>query len=677
MDYYFSAWSFNNTPGYSPGLKTAVSTPCPDYFSLPFSDDFREGRLSGCWEEDFAGGAASWSVTGDSEYLPDSAAVGSYALMFDQEVDDAGHATRLVGPPMQYGDYDYGHLSFYMAGLEYNTGKVSVTVMFREKGDENWNALADFEASPNGWVLHEVELPPAAQGFQLAFLPLNIVDSGGVLLDGVSVKGNYSAAFPGPKNFVLDEAGSDYVRLTWERPYELSGGEHDPALEGYRVYRNDVLQHETADPDALSFLDKGMAVGRYRYYARAVYSDPYGLSDATSEVIGLVEEGPVTYNLNMASEGAGKTYPREGTYLYNEGAEITIRAKPDTNARFVRWVVNGEEFSGDPAKEITVSNELDIKAIFAPVEHEVVLASYPENIGVQSGGGNYAHGSLASVETSLPENVKFLDWRKGNHVVSVLPAFDYPVYASDTLVAHFHVPVYRVAVDVDPLNGGRIAGAGEFYLGDQVSLEATPGSDFLFSHWELDGEVVHESSQYSFTLEGPLSLTAVFKEKPLALEIRVMPHEGGETMPGGGVSRHEVGDVVELVAAPAMGFRMSHWDIDGRQVFNDVAQIVMRGDMVATAVFDSPVSADAPDGKQVRVFPNPVRHSLTVSWPSGTGIRDIRLKTLDGRTVYERTIQSGEDGGEVELSVADLSPGVYIIRLAGPDEPVIRRVLVY
>ena len=676
MDYYFSAWSFSNVPGYSPGLKAAAVTPCPDFYDLPFFDDFSEGRLSGCWKQASSEGSVSWSVTGDPEHLPDSAASGKYVLAFRPGEDNPEVATRLVSPPLQYGNYDHGQLSFYLGGTDQGAEHATLTVKFRQYTNDTWSTLADFEAPGHGWALKEVMLPAADQGFQLAFLATSD-GSGSVLLDAVSVEGRYDAEFPEPQNLAVGETGPDHVRLTWERPAAPSGGQHTPVLEGYRLYRDDQLVYTGSDPDETSFTDTGLAVGAYRYYARAIYSGPARLSGTSAMVTALVEEGMVTHQLNIDSEGPGITHPREGNYLFNEGAEVILEAEPGSDARFVRWEKNGEEASGGLTKNITMSQDLDVTAYFAPEEHEVVLVSHPGNIGEQSGGGVYDHGSSAAISTSLPDNLDFLNWRKGNAVVSMLPAFQYPVRSSDTLVAHFYVPLYRVTVDADPMNGGRVSGDGEFYRGEEARLEAMPGSDYLFSHWELNGEVVHESPDYTFTVEGPVSLTAVFREKPLALEIRVEPHGGGETSPGGGVSRHEPGDVVELVAAPATGFRMSHWDIDGRQIYNSVAQLVMRGDMVATAVFDSPVSAEDPARDMIRIFPNPVRYSLSVSWPSGVVIRTIRLKNLDGRVVYERTMQTGGNGGEVELSVTDLSPGVYIMHLAGPDDPVFRKVLVY
>ncbi|MFP4690556.1 MAG: InlB B-repeat-containing protein [Bacteroidales bacterium] len=683
MDYYFSAWSFDNIPSYSPGLEAAVTTPCPDFFSLPFFDDFREGRLSGCWEEVFVDGSSSWIATGETEQLPDSAAIGDYALSFSPGNGDGESTTRLLSPPVQYGSYDSGVLSFYLGGMENEAEELTLTVMFREYGEETWITLADVNVPGNGWVLEQLELPGAVEGFQLAF-QASSNGSGSVLLDAISVEGRYDAVFPPPQHFAAGETGADYIRLNWEKPVEPSekpvepsAGDYSPVLEGYQLYRDDQLVYTGTDPDELSYTDEGLPVGAYRYYARAVYSNPSRLSDATAEVTAMVEEGPLTYELTLDSEGPGITHPREGNYLFNEGAEVILEAEPGSNARFVRWEKNGAQTSGDLSKRVTINDDLEITAVFAPEQYELVLTSYPENTGEQRGGGVYDHGSVVSLETSIPENYDFLGWHKGNQLVSVRRAFDYTVQSADTLVAHFFLPLYEVSVDADPLTGGKVSGDGEYYRGEEARLEALPGSDYLFSHWELDGEAIHESPEYIFTVEGPVSLTAVFREKPLVLEIRALPQGAGWTSPQSGVSRHEVGEVVELVAYPSEGFSVRHWDIEGKRIYNDVAQVMVRGDMVVTAVFDTPVSAEDPDTDRIRIFPNPVSSNLTVSWPPGVQVENIRLKGMDGRVVYARKIQPGVDGREVRLSVADLAPGVYIIHLTGPDDPVFRKVLVY
>ena len=328
MDYYFSAWSFNNMPGYSPGLQAATSTPCPEINDLPFFDEFSEGRLSGCWEQAHMEGSVSWNVTDDPELLPDSAASGKYVLAFRPGEDNTEVATRLVSPPVQYGNYDLGQLSFYLGGTDQDAEHATLTVKFREYTNDTWSTLANFEAPVYGWALKEVELPPADEGFQLAFLATSD-GSGSLLLDAVSVEGSYDAEFPEPLNLAVAETGPHHVDLTWEKPDEPSGGKHSPVLEGYKLYRDNELLYNGSDPDESSYTDTGLAVGTYRYYARAVYSEPSQLSEPSGEVSAVVEEGEVTHHLKIEREGSGIIHPREGNYLFNDGAAVTMEAAPD------------------------------------------------------------------------------------------------------------------------------------------------------------------------------------------------------------------------------------------------------------------------------------------------------------------------------------------------------------
>ncbi len=66
---------------------------------------------------------------------------------------------------------------------------------------------------------------------------------------------------------------------------------------------------------------------------------------------------------------------------------------------------------------------------------------------------------------------------------------------------------------------GSVTGGGRFMIGEQVTLTATPGTDYLFSEWRansIDGEIVSTSSTYTFTLgaTSPTSYYAIFEEIP-------------------------------------------------------------------------------------------------------------------------------------------------------------------
>ena len=64
---------------------------------------------------------------------------------------------------------------------------------------------------------------------------------------------------------------------------------------------------------------------------------------------------------------------------------------------------------------------------------------------------------------------------------------------------------------------GSVTGSGTFVIGEQVTLTATPGQDYLFTEWRAnsaDGETVSTSSTYTFTLTStsPTTYYAVFEQ---------------------------------------------------------------------------------------------------------------------------------------------------------------------
>lgn len=75
----------------------------------------------------------------------------------------------------------------------------------------------------------------------------------------------------------------------------------------------------------------------------------------------------------------------------------------------------------------------------------------------------------------------------------------------------------------------------------------------------------------------------------------------------------------------------------------------------------------------LRAFPNPVTDRLTVTW-SGAGVRRAELVDMHGRVLRNRVLESGEQSAV--FRVAELSAGLYFVRLETLDGTATRKVLV-
>lgn len=76
------------------------------------------------------------------------------------------------------------------------------------------------------------------------------------------------------------------------------------------------------------------------------------------------------------------------------------------------------------------------------------------------------------------------------------------------------IPDGSARVFVTAGNGGSVAGAGVFQIGQQVTVTATPAEGFSFVGWYRNGsnELISSNTQYSFTLQATTDLVARFRD---------------------------------------------------------------------------------------------------------------------------------------------------------------------
>ncbi len=80
---------------------------------------------------------------------------------------------------------------------------------------------------------------------------------------------------------------------------------------------------------------------------------------------------------------------------------------------------------------------------------------------------------------------------------------------------HMEPETFEVVVMVQPEEGGDVEGAGEYYPGEEVVLEATAHEGYDFLQWtdNIQGFVVSSDTEYTFEMpEEDVNLTALFVE---------------------------------------------------------------------------------------------------------------------------------------------------------------------
>jgi hypothetical protein len=129
----------------------------------------------------------------------------------------------------------------------------------------------------------------------------------------------------------------------------------------------------------------------------------------------------------------------------------------------------------------------------------------------------------------------------------------------DFVAQPFTGEYYNILAQANPSQGGQVTGAGTYPGGGTVTLTAVPNTNampYYFVSWTEGGVVVSSNAVFSFMASRDRQLLANFALPRYAITLSNAP-AGAGTATGAGTYTH--GNTVTLSAAPAYGYRFSHW----------------------------------------------------------------------------------------------------------------------
>ena len=145
---------------------------------------------------------------------------------------------------------------------------------------------------------------------------------------------------------------------------------------------------------------------------------------------------------------------------------------------------------------------------------------------------------------------------------------------------------YDVTTSIDPSGGGSVSPADTTVDdGETVSIQASPASDYVFTHWSGDIDST-SGNTLSLTVDQNYSLTANFELKTYELTINTEGQGAvSEQVLQQKNTEYKDGTVVELTANPDEGYKFVEWkgDITGTE---NPAEITIDNPKEVTAVFE-------------------------------------------------------------------------------------------
>ena len=220
----------------------------------------------------------------------------------------------------------------------------------------------------------------------------------------------------------------------------------------------------------------------------------------------------------------------------------------------------------------------------------VTLTSSPAGCASfrQTGDGVYASGTEVTISVEPYRDYDFVAWvdEQGAQLTTE-SSYTFTIAKNRRFTAQLQFnpkenpaepggSYYKVVTTASPTNGGWIAqsGQGIYEVGQPVTLTAYAYPDYLFSHWEKQGEQVGTDPTLTFTMPSSHAYyTAVYTWNPASpsepgqatawLYLQNSLPEGGYiAQSGNGI--YALGSAVTVEASPYIGYQFDGWYADGK-----------------------------------------------------------------------------------------------------------------
>ena len=239
--------------------------------------------------------------------------------------------------------------------------------------------------------------------------------------------------------------------------------------------------------------------------------------------------GIVNYNLEVNYDNGkvwvsidGATLPEQSEYKIKEKTKVTITAEEDDGYVFDSW--GGDASGTNNPTNITMDSDKSITADFriidTSIEYSLDVSSTNGSVKVEVDGtertGSFPYsiteGASVSLTATADSGYIFDSWSDGlsstDNPVSFTMNNDKNITANFVVAYTLTVNAINGSVEVS-VDGSVISKPYEIEKGTEVTLTATPDTDYVFDYWSehLSGS----TNPATITMDGDKSITANFR----------------------------------------------------------------------------------------------------------------------------------------------------------------------
>ena len=247
-----------------------------------------------------------------------------------------------------------------------------------------------------------------------------------------------------------------------------------------------------------------------------------------------------TIGVNV-NTNAGGSVTGGGTFMV--GSNVMLTATAANGWQFLNW----NDGITTNQRTVTVVSNMNYQATFAPTATLTVLAAPPAG-GNVTGRGTYVVGIHVPVTATASNLWRFIQWDDGvtNSIRSVL------ITAGGVTNTAIFSQLGAVVVQVNPVDSGDVSGDGQYVIGSNATVVASPYNGWHFIGW-TGGET---NNPWTFMVtNSATTCTANFVTSRM-VTVSPNPANAGSVTGGG---EFVVGTNVTLAATASNGWRFISW----------------------------------------------------------------------------------------------------------------------
>ena len=292
---------------------------------------------------------------------------------------------------------------------------------------------------------------------------------------------------------------------------------------------------------------------------------------------------PQSYEISLESpEGGEVTSLTPGQYF--EDQNLTLTAVPDPHYEFVRW--EGSSHVGNQSSAETyliVKEDTNINAIFEKVDYVLSLSVIPPEAGtavILDDRDSFNFGDQVNIRVIPNKDYTFVAWSSESVLDKYSEDTTVTINGNSEISASLTQTILNVdissraldyqgidfGIDVSP---GSVEGPSRVFSNQPNTYDANANEGYEFHRWENDkGETISISATASLAFSESSSISAIFGQIPIEIEIDIVPSGSGEIYFGDNnysqktFITHGYNNSLEFNASPSDGFIFEKWTMD-------------------------------------------------------------------------------------------------------------------